>query len=363
MYKVQKICLQRTLRELGRALDDPIRLIKPSSDGLFSSLIHTGFFFSRFDLYKDSNTLFTKLFTKKNGSELEELPFEEAKRNWENFLEALRVADKSGYAQFTETDLEAAAMSFIHQKFSDKYFPNETAFYYELLRYARYEEEASLGILFHNNFDPSHYVNPHFTLTPENPYHQFIMGEFLYSLERNQFHHVSLKSKEFVLKIWRDVTEEISKQGTPGISSFVFLRLIVDFAIIEYRSLPNPSLWDLSFLRFIEEAAREDDRLAQLVKIINSFPSTSNLENYRQNLLQQFRETPRSQRDQVTHDLLSHSYLEELISEQIRQEDWRNRVLEVDSDRVLEVDSDLIPIRYGRVTGASYLDNPIDLGQ
>ena len=79
------------LEELVRAWDDPIRLIEPSDQYSISatfknnSIPESIIFFARFDLQKDGDALFTKLFTQKSGEKLEELPFEQAKRNWENF--------------------------------------------------------------------------------------------------------------------------------------------------------------------------------------------------------------------------------------------------------------------------------------
>ena len=103
------------MRELVRAWNDPTSLIKLSPEGpvgtdfishLFRIRTKGRFFFSRFDLYKDSDALFTKLFSRKSGSKYEELPFREAKRNWNNFLGAVWEANQSGRIWISYTDLE-----------------------------------------------------------------------------------------------------------------------------------------------------------------------------------------------------------------------------------------------------------------
>ena len=358
---------QDSVRQMVHALDDPVSLIKPLNMEMAQSrpyiklrYIKIRFFFARFDFYKDSDTLFTKLFATKSGSKLLELPFEEAKRNWENFLGAVKNANDGGYAQITETDLEAAAMSFIHQRFSDTYFPwsdspspsrssNVSALSRNWqpisplsLRFGStssdagtiYWDEQSLGAFFHNQFNIGHYMSPHFTLTPEDFYHRLIMGITLSSLERRALHstHMSIiNSKNFVLRIWNDAIVEINKQEGLGISSHVFLERIVNSISSE----------DQTFLKALVEAAREDDRLAKLVGIVYRFATDtgsnlteisrisrtaedagSNLENYRQNFLRQFRDmpsgSPTSEIDQLIYSFLSRPDLEEFVLQQVR---------------------------------------------
>ena len=291
------------IRVLARALDDPTHLIENSalSSGSFgsavSSFYHTkrSFFFARFDLHKYSDDLFTKLFAKKSGEKLEELSFQEAKRNWENFLDEVKKSNWLGYTRIEEIDLEASAMSFIHQKFSDKYLINNVDSYYEVTPSSW--DEQSLGMFFHNQFNINHYTSPHFTLTSENYYYVPIMHMIWDPAFLRQGENLSLiNSKEFVLKIWNDVTKEISKGRVSGISSSAFLELIID-----YRTLPDSSMeGHLSFLKAIEEAGREDDRLAQLVGIIKESASSSNPEAHRRNLLQQLREMSESEADVTT---------------------------------------------------------------
>ena len=169
-----------------------------------------------------------------------------------------------------------------------------------------------MGMFFHNRFTVDHYINPHFTLTPENPYCRFIMMKILvFSGRWNSFSSYSrldINSKEFVLRIWKDIIEEtrISRQGSPWSPNSIFAKHIVDSINEATRSGSS------DFLRAMEEAAREDDRLAQLVGIVNRFAFGNNLEIYRQHLLQLFRK-PESEIDQVIHDFLSHSDLEELV--------------------------------------------------
>ena len=318
---------ENEMRTLARALDDPISLIENSPDGPFGPefpdrvfprrhLLHRGFFFALFDLHRDSDALFTKLFSRKKWSKWEELPFREAKRNWENFLGSVEQANRFGYTQIRETDLEAAAISFVHQKFSNKYLLSDE--YVPNDRYASPLidlprsfistspwEERSLGTFFHRRFTIDHYTNPHFTLTPENSYHYFIMKMISDFLDRGVLSSASMSvidSKEFILRIWKDITQEFSGQGNPGMASSVFSQRIID-SIIECRTL-GFSTDDQPFMSAMAEAAREDDRLAQLFKIVDkfasrSFASTSDLENYRQNALQQFREMSDSERDPI----------------------------------------------------------------
>ena len=288
---------ENELRVLVHGLDDPMHLIKLSPDDLFGSDLYRVFFFSRFNLHKDGNTLFTKLFSR--GSENKELPFQEAKRNWESFLGAVSKANLFTYVGFKKIDLQAAAMSFIHRRFSNKYFPDRDG-YYEL-NHPIYWDEESLGTFFHNQFNIGHYISSHFTLTPEDSYHQVIMV-MISSGSFSKGENLSLiNSKEFVLRIWNDVTEEISKQESLGISSTVFLGRIVN-SVVERRISSGSS--SRSFLDAMEEAAREDDSLNELMSIIKEFAIGGNLESYRQNIIQQFGEMPELDR-LVISDFLS----------------------------------------------------------
>ena len=296
---------QKEVRVLIHAVDDPTSLIQnsPSPSGTFgsgTSLFHhikSRFFFSLFDLRKDSDALFTKLFSRKSGRKWEELPFEEAKRNWDNFLDEVRRSNRSYHTQIREIDLETAAINFIHQKFSDKYFPNADLFYgpYHPTTW----DEQSLGAFFHNQFSIDHYINPYFTLTWKDNYYESIMT--MIWKERKNFPLIN--SKKFVLKIWNDTTEEIRARGTQAISSFVFLELIKN-SIIEFRRLGSGSH---PFLEAMEEAAREDDHLARLINIVNEFTTdtSGNLEDYEPYILRQFIESSGLEENMI-HDLLYH---------------------------------------------------------
>ena len=239
--------------------------------------------------FKANNVLFTALFTTKSAGELKELPFEQAKKNWEDLLDVVRETNDSGRTQIEETNLEAAAMSFVHQKFSGEYFP-----YDEVLTNgippSEWREE-SLGMFFYRKFSIGHYMSPHFTLTPENPFHHLFMlkisqSEF-FKLEEN---FALLDSKEFVLKILNDVTEEIRAMGSVGTSSSAFVKLIVYFSL---RRPGGSSMGSQPFLRALEEAARENDRLAQVVDNIKEFTRNSNLEDYEESLFMTIQQVAR----------------------------------------------------------------------
>ena len=292
---------ENELRVLVHGLDDPMHLIRLSPSRLFKSDVYRTFFFSRFDLYRDSDALFTKLFSREN--ENKELPFQEAKRNWENFLDALRKAKQAGHIQIEKTDLEAAAISFVFQRFSGKYFPNVNASD-TIMRPFSWSEQ-SLGMFFHNQFTMSHYLSSHFTLTPKDSYQNFIMTKIWAGSFSKKEDLFLINSKEFVLRIWSDVTEEISRQGSSGISSLVFLERIVD-CIFELRRSPDFSLKDHHFLKAMEEAARENNHLARLFGIVKNFSvgTSSNLENYSQSILQNTREMSEPERV-IIYDFIS----------------------------------------------------------
>ena len=287
--KISRNIPKNEVRTLALALDDPTYLIKLSPDGVFRSFVHAVFFFSRFDLYKDSDAIFTKLFTKKNGNELKELPFVETKKNWENFLlGAKNSANWSGYNRFTKTDLEAAAISFL-QGSSDTYF----LYGFPPSRQSPRSLDAYLLVsFFENKFNINHYMSPHFTLTPHNPYYPTIMSRISFIFAGSSYFDL-LNSKDFILKIWKDVTQEISRQESPMRASNILLNSISDSII--RSSLLDSSLGNQPFMKALEEAARENDDLAQLVDIVNKLASGRNLQNYRQRLLQQFREIVESQ--------------------------------------------------------------------
>ena len=283
-------------RELPLALNDPTHLIGPyriehyhdNRYALFSSPVSRDFFFSRFDLQKhSSDTLFTQLFTEEIHGIRQELFFEDSKRNWDEFLDGLRDAKIQGRTQIKETDLEAAAMSFIYKK-----FPNT---YHRIIdEYLRVDELtymwalSGMGQFFYYKFNINHYISPYFTLTSDHHYHQLIMNMIWEPSFLKQGNNLALiESKEFALKIWKDVTEEITRRGNPGMASFSF----AEFVVKSVEAIWDPaysSQMGEAFMRAMEEAAREDDRLAQLVKTVQEFASNrSNVQgNYRENLLE-----------------------------------------------------------------------------
>ena len=308
---------RKQMRVLTNALDDPTDLLTHFPRGLrglsarnfltnesrgissnanptlrFYRLLQR-FLFSRFDLHKHSDTLFTKLFSKRRGRKWEELPFQEAKKNWENFFGVVRQANDLGYnLQFTDKDLEAAAISFIHQRFSDKYSSNINALDpFSTLNYLRSWEEQSLGMFFHRMFTIDHYISPHYTLNAQDSYNQFIMNViFLHHIDPGRisnyrrsalldhlminFHfRVSMNSKEFVLKIWNDIIKEINAGQIMSTSTFsAFLTLIVDsvFECRRFEWKPGASMESHPFLKAMVEASREDDRLTKVVDIIDN---------------------------------------------------------------------------------------------
>ena len=251
---------EEEVRVLVYALDDPTHLIKHSWGFPFNSVIrynYGAFFFSRFDLHKDSDALFTKLFTREIGEEKLKLPFRDAQRNWENFIDALKKAEISYNFRFTKTDLEAAAISFIHQRLSDKSFSNPRT------------GRSSLNAFFNRKFTIAHYINPHFKLTWEDPRHQSIMMMISNGLFLSGENLSLINSKEFVLKIWSAVIQEIREVEYIGrTSTFTFLGLIAD-SIVKSRS-SGSSMGGHDFLKAMEEAGREDDRLAKVVGIIEN---------------------------------------------------------------------------------------------
>ena len=315
---------EQELRVLVYALDEPTNLIQNSPYGVFESDLHRAFFFSRFDLHRDSDGLFTKLFSSTDDQgvsfqdillldelPLKELPFEEAKMNWENFLDAAKRAKQTGRLSNLDTiDLEAAAMSFIHQKFLDEYY---------LLRQEDSDislinpnswPEQSLGNFFHNRFSIDHYMSPHFTLTPENHYFQYIIAmiEDGFFLFRGQ-NHPLINSKEFILKIWKDSIEEFNGLWLYGSSTFLG-RILVE-SIIECRR-QGISLESHSFLKHMAEAAREDDHLDQLFNIVRNLVSRRNLEVYYWSL-QDFIRMPELVTDRMISNFLSRPDLKDFV--------------------------------------------------
>ena len=343
---------EEELRVLVYALDEPTYLIRNAPDWssrnmdqsfreptnliLFESDFHRAFFFSRFDLHRNRDDLFTKLFlfTDDEGIKLEdilslglfgepplfELAFEEAKRNWEDFLGAARRAKQTGLSNLSTIDLEAAAMSFIHQRIPGSYSAlRQEDLLNGLLNNPNAWLEDSLGKFFHNRFSIDHYMSPHFTLTPENYYFQHIMamiadGFFLF---RGQ-NHPLINSKEFVLKIWKDTMKEINLVNMTKSSPVTFLGRIVAESIIECRR-QGISLESHSFLKHMAEAAREDDRLAEFMGIVYNLVSRTNLESYWRSLqnfgwrsLQDFG-IPESETDWMIFNFLSYPDLEDFV--------------------------------------------------
>ena len=250
--------LPEDLKKLALALDDPVSLIKPSLGDLFEfedSII----FFARFNLYKDSDVLFTKLF----GSTLEEIPFKDAENNWESLLGDLKFIESSGgRARFTKTELEAAAISFVHRN-------------QDLL------PEDSLGIFFRNRFTIDHYINPHFTLSPHNIHYRLIMDRILISLKKREF---SFYDQELVARIWNNMIEEIKiyNQGRRDIPEVLVMKELLSADVFVSRTInalikrnrSELSFQSDPFLRAMMELAREDNRLAKIVDFLASESGT-----------------------------------------------------------------------------------------
>ena len=285
------------IRTMVAALDHPIHLIKLSSDGLFRSDLSRAFFFNQFHLYKHGDDLFNKLFFKRNRGKWEELPFLEARENLENFLDIVRVADQEGYTRITETDLEAAAITFIFQRLSD----SSVSVYSKPNSW----DEQSLSTFFRDKFTVNHYTNPYFELTlfqrdpythianrslgisisqsaeltslHQNPHYHLIGNKVLSFLKKGFFSPPELMNpKEFVLKIWKDLIEETMAVTPRGfavrLEESTAWRIFADRiakAIVECNRSRFPMESD-RFLRAIMEAAKEDNRLAEVPDFLDS---------------------------------------------------------------------------------------------
>ena len=250
--------LSRDLKRLALALDDPVSLIKASDINLFegSGLNDAIIFFNRFSLYEDSNALFTKLF----GSELDKIPFEEAEYKWINLLGSLKLVEGfGGRARVTQTDLEAAAISFIHR--DQDLLPKD-----------------SLGKFFRDEFTVDHYINPHFTLSPHNPYYRSIMSHILPSLRDRKFSFPL--DQELVARIWNDAIEEIriyneGSRDIPGVlAPFPDLFIHKTTKALIKSNSSGASVQSDPFLKAIMELAREDNRLAKVADILFSESGT-----------------------------------------------------------------------------------------
>ena len=187
------------------AVNNPIYLMR-SLKSFFNSDAYKAFFFLHFDLNKHGDGLFAHLFTKKvDKNPRVELGFFAAKKNWRNFIRALQDAIRSGQTQINQTDLEAAALTFIHTKLSPfKKFENYSAindsdFPYTSTRWFT----ISIASFFHEIILDSrrhleYYMNPYFKLGIMDPYFKVISRGVISD-------EAIFQNKDAIVKIWNHI--------------------------------------------------------------------------------------------------------------------------------------------------------------
>ena len=177
--------------------------------------------------------------------------------------------------------------------------------------WTRFWEEQSLGMFFHDRFNIDHFTSPHFTLTSDNHYYELVIRIWNNSFFRQG--ESLTKSKKFILRLWNDVIYEINRLGSTGVANSILLERIAD-SIIMCRKLPEgSSIEENHFLKAMVEAAREDNRLVQLVNIVNVFATGARRtqENYMPYILRQFIESSGLEENMIQDLLYRHGLQDE----------------------------------------------------
>ena len=284
---------------LAKALKEPMLLVNSAGKKLFKSDGYRNLFFRNFNFSDDNRSLLTRLLYQQVEGGLKELPFDEAKRNWENFINALEQARLAGHTQIQRIDMEAAAISFVRKNSYTLYPYRLYISYIEGMRpgvgYRRALEvrgeiddmttsilqnpasEDTLIYLFDDlhSLDAStyfrYYENPHFQLPIDDPYRFAIVYEIL--KDPSVVH-----TKESILKIWIDVSRREPRTSMSINQNFLEERLYNSLRSHIYRngeaghsnasSLQNhdENLYSIAiendpFLMAVSAASRENEDL------------------------------------------------------------------------------------------------------
>ena len=207
----------------ANSINNPIYLIH-SLKSFFNSNAYKTFFFLHFDLHKHGDGLFTQLFTKRvDKNTRRELDLPAAQKNWENFTRSLEEAVMDGYTQIEQTDLEAAALTFIHTKLSPfRKFEN----YSGIARHGYTNTTwftISIASFFHEIILDlgrylEYYMSPHFKLDIMDPYFKVI----LYGVMGDES---TFRSKDAIIRIWNDIKAykiEAERQSEDQSLKFIF---------------------------------------------------------------------------------------------------------------------------------------------
>ena len=271
---------------LTKALNEPAILVDLSRGGLFKSESYRNLFFKYFYFPKDGDSLFAKLFYEDMGEGvLDELPFDEAKRNWESLINALEQTTLAGHTNIEETDMTAAAISFIRRNSYKLYLNRLDTIYVRRITANSWREalairrdlnnmvrstlenpapEGSLFYIFEDlyPFNTStyfkYYISPYFQLSGNDPYHFAIVREILKDPS-------ILHTKKSILKIWTDINYNYS-EDIIGINKTLFSKRIADSLAtnVYINGSVRISIEGDSFLMAISAAAREDYELSTL---------------------------------------------------------------------------------------------------
>ena len=277
---------------LVRTRREPALLVDPSDWGLFKSESYRNLFFRNFDFPDGNKSLFKKLFYKQTGEGIQELPFDEAKRNWENFIDALEQATLAGHTRIQRIDVEAAAISFIRKNSYESYLYEfdiidvnhmlraDSGSYRETLAIVSRDldhigtlilqnpaPEGTLLYIFRDlhSFDTStyfrYYASHHFQLPIDDPYHFFIVREIL---KDSSVPH----TKESILKIWTYIVSNPSENVMDLNKQLLSSRLANTFPSNIYPnrsgSGPTMSIEGSPFLMAVSDAAEDNDMLLEL---------------------------------------------------------------------------------------------------
>ena len=193
------------------SVNDPIYLMR-SLKSFFNSDAYKAFFFLHFDLDKHGDELFTHLFTKKVDKNTRiELDLPASQKNWEDFIRSLEEAIRNGQTQINQTDLEAAALTFIHTKLSPHINFNRPLSRHNTFPFEYTDTQwfgNSIAVFFHLEIIQYRYadlyMNPYFRLTTMDPYLYTVLKTIVSDSN-------SLDSKEIILKLWSDIKAYATK--------------------------------------------------------------------------------------------------------------------------------------------------------
>ena len=213
--KIQNIP-ETKLEILANSFHNPTKLMfteipmfkEQGLEKFFKSSLYKSFFFSRFIPGKHSETLLMGLlFKTEKGRWIVDPNY---RRNWRNFIHAVKEANHAGYTRIKQNDMEAILVDFLHRDRTP--IPTHTHIYTEMADQRTWSPPPeffpeptirNMNMDFFMFFDNeinyvNSYMSPYFTLKIKDPYLQVILYKILSDSS-------NMDNTRIILNVWRDI--------------------------------------------------------------------------------------------------------------------------------------------------------------